>query len=95
MQGKPAEAEKMLTALLDKNPASEPALTMLVSQYAQTNRMPQAIALLEKAHASQPANTRLTASLGDLYIRSGKPAEALALLDKDTGRRQQHRPARA
>ncbi len=30
-----------------------------------------------------PANTRLTASLGDLYIRSGKPAEALDLVNKD------------
>ena len=73
----------MLATLLDKNPASEPALTMLVSQFAQTNRMPQAIALVEKAHNAQPANTRLTASLGDLYIRSGKPADALALINKD------------
>ena len=38
---------------------------------------------MEKAHDAQPANTRLTASLGDLYIRSGKPAEALALVNKD------------
>jgi cellulose synthase operon protein C len=83
MQGKPLEAEQLLSALLDKNPGSEPALTMLASQYAQTNRVPQAIALLEKARTAQPANTRLTASLGDLYIRSGKPAEALALIGKD------------
>ena len=38
---------------------------------------------MEKARDAQPANTRLTASLGDLYIRSGKPAEALALVNKD------------
>jgi cellulose synthase operon protein C len=83
MQGKPAEAEQLLSALLDKNPNSEPALTMLATQYALTNRMPQAIALVEKAHNAQPANTRLTASLGELYIRAGKPAEALAMVNKD------------
>ncbi len=71
----------------DKNPTSEPALTMLASQYAQTNRMPEAIALVEKAHKAEPANTRLTASLGDLYIRSGKPARHL------TGQQGQDVPA--
>ncbi len=84
MLGKSDEAEKRLAALLDKDAASEPALTMLVSQLAQTDRMPQAIALVEKAHAVQPASVQLTVSLGGLYIRSGKPAEALALLDTDT-----------
>lgn len=83
MEGKPNDAEQILSALLSKNPASEPALTMLISQYAQTNRMPEAIALLEKARAAQPANTRLTAALAQLYLRNGKAAEALALIDKD------------
>ena len=83
MQGKPAEAEQLLSTLLDKNPTSEPALTMLVSQYSQTGRVPQAIALVEKARAAQPANPRLTVSLAELYIRSGKAAEALALVNKD------------
>ena len=45
--------------------------------------IPHAIALLEKAHAAAPGNTRLTATLGNLYIRSGKAAEALALVGKD------------
>src|SRR5207249_7650969 len=31
----------------------------------------------------EPANTRLTASLGDLYIRFGKPAAALDLVNED------------
>jgi putative PEP-CTERM system TPR-repeat lipoprotein len=83
MQGKPADAEQILVALLDKNPASEPALTMLTAQYVQTNRMPQAIGLLEKARAAQPANPRLTVALGQLYLRSNKAAEALALVNKD------------
>lgn len=83
MEGKPADAEKLLSAILQKSPTAEPALTMLASQYVQTNRMPEAIALVEKAHNAEPANTRLTASLGDLYIRSGKPGEALDLVNKD------------
>ncbi|HME26553.1 MAG TPA: XrtA/PEP-CTERM system TPR-repeat protein PrsT [Acetobacteraceae bacterium] len=83
MQGKTAVAEQLLSTLLDKSAASEPALSMLVEQYTQTNRMPQAIALVEKAHNAQPANARLTASLANLYIRAGKPAEALALINKD------------
>ena len=83
MQGKPSDAEQMLSGILDKNPDSEPALTMLVSQYAQTNRVPDAIALLEKARKANPANTRLTTSLGQLYIQTGKPAEALALVNKE------------
>jgi cellulose synthase operon protein C len=83
MQGKPATAEQLLSTLLDKDPVSEPALSMLVAQFAQTNRLAQAIALVEKAHNAQPANARLTASLGNLYIRADKPAEALALINKD------------
>ena len=83
MQGKTAVAEQLLSTLLDKSPVSEPALSMLVEQYTRTDRMPQAIALVEKAHNAQPGNTRLTASLANLYIRSGKPAEALALINKD------------
>jgi cellulose synthase operon protein C len=83
MQGKPTDAEQILSSILEKDPAAEPALTMLASQYVQTNRLPQAIAVVEKAHNAQPANTRLTASLGDLYIRSGKPADALDMVNKD------------
>ena len=56
---------------------------MLSSQYVQTDRLPLAIALVEKAHAAAPDNTRLTATLANLYIRSGKAAEALALVGKD------------
>jgi cellulose synthase operon protein C len=83
MQGKPTDAEQILSSILDKNPAAEPALTMLASQLVQTNRMSEAVTLVEKAHKAQPANTRLTASLGDLYIRSGKAADALDMVDKD------------
>ena len=68
---------------------------MLAAQYAQTDRVPQAIALVEKAHNAQPANTRLTASLGELYIRAGQPAQALALARQGEGCDRQHRPAQS
>ncbi len=83
LQGKSADAEQLLASLLDKTPTSEPALTMLASQYAQTNRLPQAIALVEKAHNAAPANTRLTASLGELYLRANNPAEALSMVNRE------------
>ena len=35
----------------------------------------EATALLERAHRAEPAQTRLTASLGDLYIRAGVAAK--------------------
>jgi putative PEP-CTERM system TPR-repeat lipoprotein len=83
MEGKTADAEQSLLAMLDKDPTTEPALTMLTSQYLQTDRLPLAIALLEKAHTAAPSNSRLTATLANAYIRSGKAAEALALIGKD------------
>lgn len=85
MQGQTQDAEKLLGDILAKHAAAEPALTMLASNYAQTNRVPQAITLVEKAHAAEPTNLRLTASLGDLYIRSGSPQKALDLANLEKG----------
>ena len=48
--GRPSEAEQILLGVLAKQPTAEPALTMVVSDYVQTNRLPEAIALLERAH---------------------------------------------
>ena len=73
-----------IDSILGRDPSYLPALTMLVSQYVQTNRSAEALSLVQKAHNAQPANAKLTASLGELYIRAGKPAEALSLLDKDS-----------
>ena len=83
MQGKSADAEQILSGILSKTPASEPALTMLTSQYVQTNRFPQAITVVEAAHKAEPANSRILVSLGELYIRSGKPADALAMVNME------------
>ncbi|HUB11663.1 MAG TPA: XrtA/PEP-CTERM system TPR-repeat protein PrsT [Acetobacteraceae bacterium] len=85
MQGDGPGAEKVLSAILEKQPASQPALNMLASDYAQSNRLPEAVALLERAHKAQPADPRLAAGLGDLYIRSGNAQKALDLATQTKG----------
>jgi len=80
-----AEAEKILGEMVAKQPAADPALTMLVTMYLQSRRQPQAITVLEKAVAAEPTNARLRASLGDLYIRSGQAQKAMDLTLRDKG----------
>jgi putative PEP-CTERM system TPR-repeat lipoprotein len=85
MLGDKTEAEKILTDVLSKQPTAEPALSMLVSGDVQSNRVPDAIALLERAHTSDPNLTRVTVTLGDLYIRQGSPQKALDLAAAEKG----------
>jgi putative PEP-CTERM system TPR-repeat lipoprotein len=85
MQGDGPAAEKVLVDILAKRPAVEPALTMLASDYAQSNRLPEAVALMEHAHAAAPDNVRLVNGLGDLYIRSGNAQKALDLVGQTKG----------
>ncbi len=83
MLGDKAQAISMLNGILSKQPAAEPALTMLVTIYRQQNQPQDAIALLEKAHKADPANTRVTLALGDLYIRASDPQKALDLANSE------------
>jgi cellulose synthase operon protein C len=85
MEGDQPTAEKILADILANAPASEPALSMLATGYATTNRLPAAIALVIRAHKAEPANARITLSLGDLYIRSGEPQKALDLANAEKG----------
>ena len=94
MLGKTPDAEQILSGILAKDPDAEPALTMLASQMTQTNRVQEAIAVVERAHNALPANTGLTANLADLYIRSGKAAQALDIVNKDPTSAGSHRVAR-
>lgn len=84
MTGRQDDAEKVLKDLVTKQPTAEPSLSMLASTYAQTNRIPQALNLLDSAHRFEPKNLRITASLGDLYIRSGAPQKALDLIGTES-----------
>ena len=79
MQGKAKQAEDALTAILSKDPASEPALGLLVDQRLRTKRDAEAVTLMEHAHAAKPKDVALTNQLGDLYIRVGAPNKALDL----------------
>jgi cellulose synthase operon protein C len=80
MQGDQAGYEKTLTAILDKNPLIEPALTMMTEALVSSGRVDDALKLLERAHTASPKDMRLVQSLGDLYIRAQKPEHALALV---------------
>jgi putative PEP-CTERM system TPR-repeat lipoprotein len=79
LEGRNDEAEKLLSGILDTQPANPTALTMLVSALEQTGEAKQAVAVLERAHAAAPANTTLTASFAALMLQSGDAAKALAL----------------
>jgi predicted Zn-dependent protease len=79
MLGERAAAERILTDVLATQPTAEPALTMMVSGYVQANRLPEAADLLERARRADPTLTRVTASLGNIYIRSGLAQKALDL----------------
>jgi putative PEP-CTERM system TPR-repeat lipoprotein len=72
-------AEAILKDILVKQPVSQPALTMLSSDYVRSGRLQDATDLLERAHRADPAQTRVTVSLGDLYIRANQPQKALDL----------------
>lgn len=85
MLGDRPAAERILTDVLATQPTSEPALTMMVSSYVQANKLPEAAALLERAHRADPTLTRVTVSLGNIYIRSGMAQKALDLAAAETG----------
>jgi len=80
MQGHDDEADKGLADILARAPTSEPALSLLVGDYSRTNRMADAIALLERARAADPTDMQVVAKLGKQYIAAGKPQMALDLL---------------
>jgi cellulose synthase operon protein C len=85
MLGDRPAAEKILTDILAKQPVAEPALTMMVSGDVQANKLPAATELLERAHKADPNQTRITVSLGDLYIRAGAAQKALDLAAAEKG----------
>ena len=85
MEGRSAEAEKILATILAQHPASEPALTMLARDYAASGDAPKAVGLFEKAHQAVPNNTTYTATLGRLYIGSGSAQKAIDLANSQKG----------
>lgn len=84
MDGKKNEAERLLAGILSRNPAAEPALSMYVSELANSGKVTEAIEVLQRARAASPTDNRLTATLMDLYVRAGDPKNALALIAKNS-----------
>jgi putative PEP-CTERM system TPR-repeat lipoprotein len=85
MLGDRPAADKILADVLAKQATAEPALTMVVSGYVQANKLPEATEVLERAHRAEPNQTRITVSLGDLYIRAGAAQKALDLAAAEKG----------
>jgi cellulose synthase operon protein C len=83
--GDRAAADQILLDVLKKQPTAEPALTMMVAGSVQSNKLPEAVLLLEHAHQAEPNQTRITVSLGDLYIRGATPQKALDLAAAEKG----------
>lgn len=85
MEGNQTEARRLLMEVLNKQPAADPALTMMLNADVAANKLDDAIALAEKAHAAEPGLIRVTTTLGDLYIRAGQPQKALDLARDQKG----------
>ena len=80
MEGNADAAMQTLGGVLAKDPNSEPALTIYVQLALQGGKNDEAVKAVVAAHEGAPANERLTASLADLYVRTGAPKKALDLL---------------
>ena len=83
LEGKNAESDQLLAAILRKDPTSDPALTMYVGGLVGGGRTPEAIEVLERARAEMPGNNHMTSALADLYVRAGDASKALALIGVD------------
>jgi putative PEP-CTERM system TPR-repeat lipoprotein len=80
-QGHSADAEKLLLALLDKEPANAPVLVAISGVLLGENKANQLVALIETAHKAAPGNIGLTVTLADLLARTGETRKAYALID--------------
>ncbi len=85
MIGDTDAANTILADVLAKQPTAEPALSMMVGSYVTANKLPEAATLLERAHIADPTQTRITVSLGELYIRQGLAQKALDLVAEEKG----------
>jgi predicted Zn-dependent protease len=78
----PATAEQAYRKLLKQDPLVEPASVALAAMLLKQKRYPDALALLEPAHAAHPDNPVLTAQFASALAATGKEEEALPLLEQ-------------
>ena len=90
--GNGPEAEKLLRAVLDKEPSNIPALSAIAA-ILLAQKQPQAvIPLLEAARRAAPANPGMTLGLVNVLVGIGETRRAYALLD-DLPKEQAKLPA--
>ncbi len=82
LQGHGADAEKLLLAVLDKEPANTAALSALSGILLAQKQPDRLVALMEAARRAAPGNGGLTLALANLLASTGETRKAYALLDE-------------
>lgn len=88
LQGRAADAEKLLGTILDRDPANIPALSAMSRILLPENRAERMVALLEAARRAAPGSVGMTVALADLLANTGEARKAYDLLEhlpKDQG----------
>ena len=88
LQGRAADAEKLLGTVLDRDPANIPALSAMSRILLPENRAERMVALLEAARRAAPGSVGMTVALADLLANTGEARKAYDLLEhlpKDQG----------
>jgi putative PEP-CTERM system TPR-repeat lipoprotein len=81
IQNKPKDAEQLLDAVLEHEPANAVALNALIPLLEADGQTQRAAALAEAAHSAQPLNPGITAALVNLLIRTNETKKALDLVE--------------
>lgn len=80
VQGNGAESEKLLRAVLEKEPANVPALSAIAAILLAQKQPERVVSLMEAARQAAPGNAGLTLGLVNLLASNGEATKAYALL---------------
>ena len=82
LQGDPAQADRLLSALADKNPTNLAVLSALQAVETQAGQTDPLTRRYIAAHNAAPADLRLTMALAQFYAQTGRAPQALAVVDE-------------
>ena len=82
LKDRAADAQLVLAEVLDRKPNDNAALGALVNLLNADSKPAQALARLEKAHATAPKDPDITLALANQQSRLREPRKALALVDE-------------
>lgn len=82
IEGKTGLSRKLLTEVLAQQPTSTLALSNLVSGLLREGKAAQAVQVTERAHQAAAGSVEITLALARLYVQTGDPKKALALIDQ-------------